>query len=381
MKEDLKWRPRLMMMGAGAGAFVLFRALSTAPGLTEAVYGNALGPLFASVLSTLTGWVPLSVAEIVIVAFVVRQLWGATQGLLAVRDGDRFLSNALAGGALRLGADVGFAVMLFYLLWGFNYARAPLEERRHWNGREAEVEELARLARETIEAANFEYTGFTFADDLGEPSQAPARRELVEQLAAGWQEAGSILGAPRAAALGFGAPKSLFASRLLDYGQTAGFYFPWTGEANFNRGTPDVSMPQVIAHEMSHQRGFAREDEANFAGYLAASLAPEPYPRYSAYVFAQRQLLAALARYDREQAATLADLRLPGVQRDIRAASDYWDQFEGRTSRATRSLNNAYLRTNRVPGGILSYSRSVELLVAYARSRGGWLVRGGEDAR
>ena len=98
MKEDLKWRPRLLLIGAGAGTFVLFRALSTAPGLTEAVYGNALGPLFASVLSTLTGWVPISVAEIVIVAFVVRQLWGATEGLLAVRNGDRFLSNALAGG-------------------------------------------------------------------------------------------------------------------------------------------------------------------------------------------------------------------------------------------------------------------------------------------
>jgi len=45
------------------------------------------------------------------------------------------------------------------------------------------------------------------------------------------------------------------------------------------------------------------------------------------------------------------------------------------SSRATRSMNHAYLRTNRVPGGILSYSRSVELLIAYARSRGGWLVR------
>jgi hypothetical protein len=130
-----------------------------------------------------------------------------------------------------------------------------------------------------------------------------------------------------------------------------------------------------MAHEMSHQRGFAREDEANFAGYLAASLASEPYPRYSAYVFAQRQLLSALARYDRDRASELAALRLPGVQRDIRAAVEYWARFEGATSRATRSMNDAYLRANRVPGGILSYNRSVELLVAYARSRGGWLVR------
>ena len=156
---------------------------------------------------------------------------------------------------------------------------------------------------------------------------------------------------------------------------TSGFYFPWTGEANYNRGTPPVSLPHVLAHEMSHQRGFAREDEAGFAGFLAASLAAEPYARYAAYVFAQGQLLSTLARYDRDRAVELAALRFPGVQRDIRAAAEYWQQFEGPTSRATRSMNDAYLRTNRVPGGILSYSRAVELLVAYARSRGGWLVR------
>jgi len=375
MKEDLKWRPRLAAIGGGIGAFVLFQALTATPGLTEAIYGNGLGPLLVSILSTVTGLVPVSLAEIFIVGFVVRQLWGAANGFLAVRHGNRYLSNALAGGVLRLGADIGVVVLLFYVLWGFNYARSPLEERQQWNGAEADIEELARLAEEMIEAANFEYTGFTLGGDLGEPSQAPERVALMRQLTAGWREAGNVLGAPSTAILGFGNPKGLLASPLLDYGLTSGFYFPWTGEANYNRGTPDVSMPHVIAHEMSHQRGFAREDEANFAGYLAASLAPEPYPRYSAYVFAQRQLLAALARYDRDRAAALAGLRLPGVQRDIRAASEYWAQFEGPTSRATRSVNDAYLRTNRVPGGILSYSRSVELLVAYARSRGGWLVR------
>ena len=77
----------------------------------------------------------------------------------------------------------------------------------------------------------------------------------------------------------------------------------------------------------------------------------------------------------RERARELVGKRLPGVQRDLTAAREYWAQFEGRTSRATRRVNNAYLRSNRVPDGVLSYGRSVELLIAYARSRGGWLVR------
>ncbi|MEC7901004.1 MAG: DUF3810 family protein, partial [Acidobacteriota bacterium] len=55
-------------------------------------------------------------------------------------------------------------------------------------------------------------------------------------------------------------------------------------------------------------------------------------------------------------------------------AEEHWQQFEGHASRTTRSMNNAYLRTNRVPGGILSYNRSVKLLIGYARSRGGRLI-------
>ena len=362
-------------MVAGVAAFLLFQLSALFPGATETVYGRGVGPFVASLLSRLTGIVPLSLAEILLVGYVVGICWGLFVTIRAVRNRDRRLGNAVASGILRIGAHAGIIVALFYVLWGFHYARVPLEERQEWNGREADVDEVARLAGEMVEAANFEYASIARSDDRGEPTEAPERAELFAQLDAGWERADEILDASGAAVAGFAAPKSLIASPILDRLQTSGFYFPWTAEANFNAGNPQVSLPHVVAHEMSHQRGFAREDEANFVGYLVAASAPEPYPRYSAYVFAQRQLLSALARYDRDRAAELAGQRLPGVQRDIDAAREYWAQFEGRTSRAARSMNNAYLHSQRVPGGILSYQRSVELLIAYARSRGGWLVR------
>ena len=376
MTHEIPWRRRLPAIGAGVSAFALFHILALFPGVTEAMYGRGIGPLTASGLSRLTGLVPLSVAELLIVAFVARQLWGVVLGVTQARDGERGWGNAIVSGVLRLGADAGIVVALFYLLWGFNYARLPLDQRQQWNGREADVEEVARLAAEMVDAANFEYATLTGSDDLGRPLEAILNpSEITEKLDDGWTQAAEILALSGAPVFGFGKPKSLIGSRLLDHGLTSGFYFPWTAEANFNRGTPPVSLPHVIAHEMSHQRGFAREDEANFAGYLAASKASDPYPRYSAYVFAQGQLLSTLARHDRERARALAERRLPGVQRDLDAARQYWAQFEGATSRAARRVNNAYLRRNRVPDGILSYGRSVVLLIAYARSRGGWLVR------
>lgn len=375
MERELHWRFRLALIVAGAGAFALFVALRAAPSLVETVYAGFVGPLLASLLSAITGVVPFSLIELLVVGLVLRQLWCLARGFDEVRKGERGWGNALVGGTLRLLADVGVVVALFYVLWGFNYARPPLEERLRWDGRAADIEEVERLAEEMVEAANFEYTTLTLTDDLGEPSRAPQRAELLPQLDEGWRTAGEVLAVSGAAIFGYGRPKVPLSSFLLDYTQTSGFYSPWTGEANYNGGTPDVSLPQVIAHEMSHQRGFAREDEANFAGYLVAASAPEAYARYSAYVFAQRQLLSTLARYDRDRAAALVARRLAGVQRDITAASEYWAQFEGRAARTSRSMYDRYLRRQGVPEGILSYGRSVELLIAYARQRGGWLVR------
>lgn len=374
MHEELPWKRRALMIGAGVAALLLFQVATEAPGPTEQIYGGLLGPLFASILSTASGVVPIPLAELFIAALLLRQLWGLAAGIDAVRQGERSLTGAIGAGVLRVAADAGVVVALFYLLWGFNYARPPLESRLQWDGGDADVEEVARLAQEMVEAANYEYATLIQSGDSGEPSEAPPRDELVLQVEQGWSQASETIVVPATAILGFADPKAALLPVFLNHTQTSGFYFPWTGEANYNPDTPDVSLPHVVAHEMAHQRGLAREDEANFAGYLAAVSAPQRYARYSAYVFAQRQLLSTLARSDRERAQALAAQRLPGVQRDINAASEYWAQFEGSTSRTSRSMYDAYLRRQRVPDGILSYGRSVSLLVAYARSRGGSLV-------
>jgi hypothetical protein len=172
----------------------------------------------------------------------------------------------------------------------------------------------------------------------------------------------------------YGPAKRLLISPVLGRLGRSGFYFPFTGEANVNAGVPAISYPQVVAHEKSHQRGIGPEKEANFFGFLAAALAPDPNARYAAYVFAQRQLLFALLRVDPGRAEELILGRAPGVQRDVDDLYAYWDRHRGAGHDVTRVLNDAYLRTNRVEGGVQSYGRSVELLMSFARRQGGRLT-------
>jgi hypothetical protein len=103
-------------------------------------------------------------------------------------------------------------------------------------------------------------------------------------------------------------------------------------------------------------------------------LAPDPHARYSALVFAQGQLLNTLARADREAARQIVDRRFPGIRRDLEDAAEYWRRFEGVGRTIGRAVNDRYLRTNRVHGGILSYGFSVRLLITFASQNSGKVV-------
>jgi hypothetical protein len=153
-----------------------------------------------------------------------------------------------------------------------------------------------------------------------------------------------------------------------------GYYFPFTGEANFNRLQPASSLPHTVAHEHAHQRGIALEDEANFIGYLACAMSDDPYARYSGYLFAQRQLLSELAARDMARAQALVARRLPGVQRDVDFVRTFWQQYEGRAARLNEAVNDRYLRAQGERRGVASYAASRSLIVLFARHNGGTAI-------
>src|SRR5687768_14965936 len=77
--------------------------------------------------------------------------------------------------------------------------------------------------------------------------------------------------------------KPSFYSYAGNYLGFSGYYNPFSGEAQVNTTIPAFSQPFVSCHEIGHQLGFAKEDEANFAGFLSARKSPNPAFRYSVY--------------------------------------------------------------------------------------------------
>ena len=162
-------------------------------------------------------------------------------------------------------------------------------------------------------------------------------------------------------------PKPVLFSELMSYADIAGMYFPFTVESNINTDGPFFTIPATMGHEMAHQCGFMREDEANFIGYLACKDATDPLTRYSGYSLAYDYALSALVKADRDTAVAVNDGLSAEVKADRRARAKYLKQFEGPVAEASNAANNAYLKANQQQDGTRSYGRMVDLLLAEAR--------------
>jgi Protein of unknown function (DUF3810) len=355
--------------------------MARSPTLIESVYARGVGFQLSRALSSLSGVLPFSLAEIalagVVLYFVVPFFTTTSQVLRRKRS----LTNALAGGVLRVAAATVVILFFFYVLWGLNYSRAPLPTRLGWTPlapatddaeRERRVNEIETLAAELMDVTNAAYRAVTSSDDLGRPSERPSGAPGLDiAIDAAFARVQERLKLENGVAASRGRAKPIAGSIVMSYLGLTGFYFPWTGEANYNRLQPAPTLAHSVAHEKAHQRGFAPEDEASFIGYLTGAMSDDPYAHYSAAFFAQRELVAELARYDLTRTKRVLGRRLPGVWRDLQSIHAYWGQYEGPATRVSQSVNDRYLKSQGMKRGIATYADSRNLIVLFARQNGG----------
>ena len=159
-------------------------------------------------------------------------------------------------------------------------------------------------------------------------------------------------------------------SYLGNYLGYTGYYNPFTGEAQVNTTVPLFVQPFTCTHEIGHQLGYAKEMEANFVGYLAASHSNDIAVRYSVYfdlyVYAIRNLYVRDSTMAKSYAA-----RLPQItKQDVRELRAFFKKYENPFEPVIRKLYGQYLKANEQPQGILSYDEVLGWVIAYYRKYG-----------
>ncbi|HUF68560.1 MAG TPA: DUF3810 domain-containing protein [Longimicrobiales bacterium] len=370
------WRAPLLAFTLGAAAFGLSRLAATAPAAVERIYATGLWPLISRPFSRLTGLLPFSLMEVLVVAYVIWTVVAIGITVRSVTARRRRISNAIAGGARRVALHAGLVIFAFYSLWGLNYARPSFEERQGWPAWDgADRSELIALAEQAVGLSNDLYIEMHGEQDAGEPTQAPSdTRELERSLDGGWLEATRLLSLQPVAGRSFGRVKRPLTSELIARLGITGIYSPFTAEAHVLRDVPAMRLPHTMAHEKAHQRGITGEGDASFLGFAASALSVDPLARYSAAMFAASQLLSSLAGADPEAYARISGSRIAGTRRDLADLAGWINRFRGVGDRVATAVNDRYLRMNRVPGGVANYGRSVRLMIEYSRRNDGHVL-------
>ena len=361
-------RPPLNRRLAGAGLALivvtagLLRLLAARnPEIVEHAYARSIYPRISAILTSMTSWASFSLAEIIAVILVAGGLVAAVRGARRIRkspDRRREMGDAL----FRIALGVSAAYLAFLLLWGLNYQRQP----------------LAKSVGLRMEAPKPGELAAACADLIAESDRL--RASLDEDGNGVVFVRGGISGALSRASQGYHAlddawpvvagdeirAKRVLMSPVLARLGISGIFMPFTGEPNVNTTLPEWTLPFVAAHEVAHQRGFAREDEANFLAYASCARHPEPIARYAAALEGSLFTLAALRATDPTAWAALHDKRSPAVRRDLDALEAWRRKYESRAADVHERVNDAYLRAQGTDG-VTTYGRMVDLLLAERR--------------
>ena len=151
---------------------------------------------------------------------------------------------------------------------------------------------------------------------------------------------------------------------ILSYTGISGYYNPFTAEAQYNPNLPDSNLGFTISHEMAHQLGFAREQEASFIGYLSAQKSNNIGLQYSSNLYALKSLLASLQTTNPKLVAIILNNYSDGMKRDRENEKKFSKLYYGKWSDIFSFTNDLFLKTNRQDGSV-SYSYFTELLIRY----------------
>jgi hypothetical protein len=362
-KRRIGWRTVL-------GLFLLPLAIgvqwlgSLVPETVESLYSRTVFPPIVAALASVSAPLPFSLAEVglacacVVVAWVL--IWTGRTFVRARGRRWRVLGRAVV--LVFIVAGVGYS--LFLVTWGLNNQRLTFGKSAGLDVHPSDQAELAALSASLIDEAN------------------RLREALPEDQRGAMRLADTPSHALARTALGVSAlmnrypwlprtdvhPKAAWTSPLLAYLGIGGFYSPPTAEANVCVETPPSDVLFAAAHEVGHQLGFAREDEANYLGYLICRLHPDADYRYSGAFTASRFVLRALATVDRAEARALDARRSEAVKRDIATLVAWAARYSGPAMRTFNRANDAYLRSQGQREGVRSYGRMVDLLLAAWRA-------------
>lgn len=359
--SEAKWKKRNWLAMAFFLSALLLQVLARRVSGFAQGYAATVYRMLVETVGRILSVFPFSVVEIGLYALIGAAVIGAVWLIRKVICGQVGWRKAVMQTAEVLFLAVSVLFFSYTVGCGINYHRTAFSVEAGFQIEKSSKEELMDLCRFLVLQIN-EAAEEIQTDENGCMKLSGDVKETARQaMAALGEEYESLAGY-------YPVPKGIGISRILSVQKIEGIYSPFTLEANYNREMPDENIPVAICHELSHLRGYMREDEANFIAYLACMASEDPQFVYSASILAFVHSGNALyGDGGQEEYWELYDMLCDTAKADLSADRVFWKQFDGKVAEVSNKVNDTYLKVNKQEDGVKSYGRMVDLLLAMYR--------------
>ena len=341
---------------------ILIKIFSLSPARVEKYYTFGFYPIVSKGLRAVLGWIPFSVGDLLYFfafGWFVFKAWKFIR-LLAKRQVKEYLSWILFKKYLRLTLWI---YIVFNVFWGLNYDRQGVAKQFGLAANQYSPIDLFELTAALQQLLNF----YASHVDSTKRLQLKNNQSLFKQGIAAYKNA-----AREHAFLSYHQPSikpsSLtFAGRYFGF---TGYYNPFTAEAQIKTDVPVFTRPFILCHEIGHQVGYAKENEANFSSYLAGRVSDNPDFRYSVYYDMYAYAMSDLLIYNSPCFIELKKSEHPQVKKDIKTYREYILKSKNAVEPVMSVAYDRYLRLNKQPRGKETYNEVVAWLIAYMKKYG-----------
>jgi hypothetical protein len=260
--RKLFWRAAQLLLIA----LVIQTVAGLVPAIVEVVYSQLIYYYIVRGLSFFNKFIGFSLGEILLAALAIWFLTWVSWNVRRAYRGDGRIVDVSKLLFLSLTWVFGLVYFVFLLFWGLNFQRLPIAETWDLEIRPTNSGELQAIGARIVDGINQNYKAASEGQEWTRTSTLPlTRQRLYQVIEDSFQKTDSLQEASQG---GLGPPKPFYLSRLLTALGFSGIYVPFTGEPSINELIPPAELPFAIANQKAHQRGYAREDEANFIAYV-----------------------------------------------------------------------------------------------------------------
>lgn len=341
---------------------ILIKWASLYPGWVERNYSQGIYPVISKAQRILFGWIPFSIGDL-FYGFLILVILFRTFRFFKLLF-QRKLSRKYFVAALQQFIFFFLFIYVFFnLLWGLNYNRVGIAQQLNLEVKPYSLADLDTLATALRDKANryAEYASEQQRDSFDK------KRTLFKNASETFKDAANQYSFLSYSVRSIKPSLFSYAGNYLGF---QGYYNPFSGEGQVNTTIPRFLEPFVTTHEIAHQLGYGKENEANFVGFLVCKTSSLPVFRYSLYYDMYQYAFIEMYRRDSVKARGLQETLHPQVIKDQQEMISFYKKYKNPVEPLIMWGYGQFLKANNQPAGKRTYNEVVAWLIAYYKKYG-----------